>query len=42
MISLCESSEPLAEMCLPTGGTVRWVAALNNALALDEWSKLHF
>lgn len=41
MISLCESSEPLAEMCPPMGGTVRWVAALNSTLAHNVWGELH-
>lgn len=42
MISLCESSGPLAEMRLLMGGAVRRVAALNNTLALDVWTELCF
>lgn len=50
MISLCESSEPLAEMCVLMGGTVQWVAVLNNTrrssvaqafITLDAWWRNH-
>lgn len=29
-------------MCLLMGGTVQWVAVLNNTLAHNMWSELHF